>query len=187
MIRTAVGHHYKFEFVLWLESRSPACKASMLTTPPTVPTSSSKSSILSSWLVAWLWAYAFTFPFLFAVALKHLSGVSVKMAHFVSCCSLLFSFVVVLSEMVLKSLVIYQDSLVYSHEETLQVSTAFGWKWCFCSSQHYNVLQHLFLPKINEYCSCYGITLPWFLFYSWNFTSVNFGMHLESIIKHYDD
>ena len=40
MIRTAVGHHYKFEFVLWpgLEPRSPVCKASMLTTTPTVPT-----------------------------------------------------------------------------------------------------------------------------------------------------
>ena len=37
MIRTAMGHHYKFEFVLWpeLEPRSPVCKASMLTTTPT--------------------------------------------------------------------------------------------------------------------------------------------------------
>ena len=39
MIRTAVGHHSKFEFVLspGLEPRSPACKASMLTTTPTAP------------------------------------------------------------------------------------------------------------------------------------------------------
>ena len=40
MIRTTVGHHYKFEFVLGpgLEPRSPTCKASMLTTTPMAPT-----------------------------------------------------------------------------------------------------------------------------------------------------
>ena len=55
-------------------------------------------------------------------------GCLLRWRIFVSYCSLLFSFVVALSEMVLKSLVIYQDSLVYSHKETSQVSTAFGWK-----------------------------------------------------------
>ena len=40
MIRTAVRHHYDFEFVLspGLEPWSPACKASLLTTTPTAPT-----------------------------------------------------------------------------------------------------------------------------------------------------
>ena len=40
VIRTAMGHHYDFEFMLplGLEHRLPACKASMLTTTPTAPT-----------------------------------------------------------------------------------------------------------------------------------------------------
>ena len=40
MIRIAMGHHYKFKFVLWpgLEPQLPVCKASMLTTTPTAPT-----------------------------------------------------------------------------------------------------------------------------------------------------
>ena len=68
------------------------------------------------------------FRFTFSICCRSkafFSGVFIKMGHFRF---LLFTLVFFCGGTFGSGLKIYQDSLVYSHKETLQVSTVFGWK-----------------------------------------------------------